>query len=97
MKYSFNSFFKNFNENGQATSCLEFTMETPDQGLRDYVMGRILEILNEDPDEEEKQSVLGFDTGEESANEVPDEEDEWDGDTTEKRRKRRGNLGRPNA
>lgn len=63
MKFNFDSYFKDFNKDGQATACLDFHLEGPDVEFRDFILTRIMEVLNEEKEEdpEEKPPVLGFD------------------------------------
>lgn len=59
MKFNFKSYFKNVNEDGQGTACLDFQMEVLDSVFRDEVLNKIMKILSEEP-REVKTSALGF-------------------------------------
>jgi hypothetical protein len=75
VKFNFKTSFKDVNEDGQGTACLEFYMEVIDPEFRDKIMAKIMKILSEEPEEEveEKTGCLGFDTGS-SGKEPPDED-----------------------
>ena len=55
MKFNFKTSFKDVNEDGQGTACLEFYMEVIDPEFRDQVMTKIMKILSEEPEEEKEQ------------------------------------------
>ncbi len=62
MKFHFDAFEKDLTREGQTTSCLDFHFESASMEQRDYLMGKIMEALSAQPEEEktEKEPRIGF-------------------------------------